>query len=386
MEMREYLDTLKVYDVHEHLPYPVNGGAWDYSLLHYAKADLQSACPGAAAQDAYPSAFNTAYLQAVSRFAKDLFQVDLNEPGSFDRLEKLAKDRLQDADAWYHEVLRDRCRIHTALTIHDGSDTRHAILRPMLYLDFLLRRSQVQYLSQQRGHEVSFEEYVAYVDEWLENQLNAGAVAGKFGTPYWRDMDFQPADEAEARREFNLRQERSPKLEGYLFYRILDVFEKHGKPVQFHTGHVEPLSADMRNYRLDWSDPSPFLRIAAEKPGLSMVLLHTGFPFSHAYFSMIKSVPNLYGDFTWIYLLSPTLAAQNLRLALELVPLSKLMGFGGDACCVEMTYAHLQMAKDVLARVLTECVKDGWFTQAQAQRAASMLLYENAARLFGEPE
>ena len=396
LDFLSYLDTLPVFDGHEHLSYPVNGQRGFFDILHYAQSDLLSAGMPRKLDDAsqtlseraelfaryYAKSCNTAYFRAVRRYAAGLYGIKRLEGDDLIRLHAMVRENDARAEAWYQNVLEDKCHIRTALTIHDGSQTRHAILIPVVYLDFLLRGPQIQFVSKRLGQDASFDQYLDYVDDWLRRQFEFGVMAGKFGTPYWRDMDFIPADKAAAEREFYSGDERMPSFEGFIFHRVLAEFERRGVPVQFHTGHVDPQSADMRAYRNEWSDPSPFARLAAMYPRLKIVLLHTGFPYSDGYFSLVKNVPNIYADFSWIYVISPMLAERNLNLAIETVPLCKVVGFGGDAQSVEMTYGHLCMAKEVIARVFAHQVARSWFSRADSEAWMAALLYDNGAAIY----
>ncbi len=385
-EFLAYLDQLPVFDGHEHLDYPTSSQRGFFDILQYAKSDLLSAgMPKDSTEFGafYKKTANTAYFHGVRRYAKDLYGVESFDEQSVLRLDGMIKERSRDSENWARIVLRDKCHIDCALTMHDGSETKHEIIKPALYLDFLLRREQIHFLSKRRGHPASFSEYLAYMDSWLDRQFAFGAVAGKFGTPYWRDMDFLDATEDMAQREFELDQMRSPCLEGFLFHRILARFENEGVAIQFHTGHVEPQSANMKDYQTQWSDPAPFGRIALRFPQLKMILLHTGFPYSEGYFSLIKNVPNLYADFSWIYLISPMLAERNLHLALETVPISKIIGFGGDAQSVELVYGHLKMAKEVIARVFADRVGSGWLNRNEAEEMMALILHDNGHEIYG---
>lgn len=381
-----YLKELTVFDGHEHLPYPASNENGFFDILQYFKSDLLSAGMPRTQMDFnsyYQKTANTAYFHAIRRYAKDLYGVEQFDEASVKRLDAMIKENSTDAAKWYETVLIDKCHIDCSLTIHDGSQTTSALLKPVLYLDFLLRRSQIQFVSQKLGHTAGFEEYLSYVDGWLESQISFGAVAGKFGTPYWRDLNFLNATECEARKAFETQAQRAPQLEGFLFHRVLARFEKEGLPIQFHTGHVEPQSANMTDYENHWADPSPFARIAARFPRLKMVLLHTGFPYSDGYFSLVKNVPNLYADFSWIYLISPLLAARNLHLALETVPITKIIGFGGDAQSVELVYGQLMMAKECIAKVFAERVTSGWLTKREAEEMIRLILHGNGHIIYG---
>ena len=69
---------------------------------------------------------------------------------------------------------------------------------------------------------------------------------------------------------------------------------------------------------------------------------------------------------------------------LDLVPVNKILGFGGDySKPVEKVCGHLQMAKQDIARVLAGRIADSLMTEAQALGIAQRLLHDNARDLYG---
>lgn len=58
------------------------------------------------------------------------------------------------------------------------------------------------------------------------------------------------------------------------------------------------------------------------------------------------------------------------------------MGFGGVYQNVENIYGHLLFTKQKIFRVLTDKVKDGYMSEPEGKKIASMLLYDNAAKLY----
>jgi hypothetical protein len=58
------------------------------------------------------------------------------------------------------------------------------------------------------------------------------------------------------------------------------------------------------------------------------------------------------------------------------------MGFGGDYLNIENAFSHLVFGKQVIARVLSDKVKDGYLSESEAKNIASMILHHNAVKLF----
>ena len=57
----------------------------------------------------------------------------------------------------------------------------------------------------------------------------------------------------------------------------------------------------------------------------------------------------------------------------------------GSAAIMEMLktlLGHLLFAKQIIANVLVDKVKDGYFSEAEAKNIARMLLYDNAVNIY----
>ncbi|MGB9588182.1 MAG: hypothetical protein ACPL7O_08390, partial [Armatimonadota bacterium] len=61
---------------------------------------------------------------------------------------------------------------------------------------------------------------------------------------------------------------------------------------------------------------------------------------------------------------------------------NKIFGFGGDLGSVEIAASHLKLARRNIAMVLSQKVNDGYFTTAEAERIAKMILHDNPAEFF----
>jgi hypothetical protein len=58
------------------------------------------------------------------------------------------------------------------------------------------------------------------------------------------------------------------------------------------------------------------------------------------------------------------------------------MAFGGDSMTVEMAYGHAVMTRQVVARVLSEKVDEGYLSEDEAVVLARRMLRDNPASLY----
>ena len=69
-----------------------------------------------------------------------------------------------------------------------------------------------------------------------------------------------------------------------------------------------------------------------------------------------KSVPNITLNLTWCPIISQALTARMLDEIIDLVPVNKIIVFGGDyRVSVQKVYGHLVMAREVVAKSWRLC-------------------------------
>ena len=68
---------------------------------------------------------------------------------------------------------------------------------------------------------------------------------------------------------------------------------------------------------------------------------------------------------------------------LDLVPVNKIMAFGGDlGYAVENVYGHLVMARENVAKVLGSRIEEGLLSESDALEIAKMWFFDNARELY----
>ena len=99
-----------------------------------------------------------------------------------------------------------------------------------------------------------------------------------------------------------------------------------------------------------------------------------------AYFA--GSVANVFIVMAWGHIITPEGARRALSEWLDAVPASKICGFGGDYAFVDAVYGHQAIARENVARVLSEKVAEGSMSVERAKEIAGWLLHDNAVRIF----
>ena len=81
--------------------------------------------------------------------------------------------------------------------------------------------------------------------------------------------------------------------------------------------------------------------------------------------------------------ISQSMTLRMLDELIDLVPLNKIIAFGGDyRVVVQKVYGHLVMARETVARALARRVADGDFSEERALEIAKMWFCDNPARIY----
>jgi predicted TIM-barrel fold metal-dependent hydrolase len=166
-------------------------------------------------------------------------------------------------------------------------------------------------------------------------------------------------------------------MQDYLVHLAVKEAIKHDLPIQIHTGLHEGNENVLTN-----SDPTKLVNLFMEYKEAKFDIFHGSWPYCGQLGALAKNFPNVYLDMSWMHIISPAKSRMALSEWLEEVPVNKILGFGGDYLAVEGSYGHTVIARDDIARVLAEKVDDGEYSLDDAKRYATMMLRNNANRLF----
>ena len=190
---------------------------------------------------------------------------------------------------------------------------------------------------------------------------------------------FGPVKER-ARRDGRVRLADKP-LNDYLLLRALEIAERQGMPVQFHTGFGD---AD-----LDLREANPLhlrpLLESGQYANVPFVLLHASYPYVRELGYLAAIYPNVYAD---VGLAIPQLATEipaMLRQLLGLAPTSKVV-YSSDASQIpELFWLAARWGRRGLATALGELTALGAVDAGEALAVAGQVLGGNAARIYGLP-
>ena len=407
--LRKQVAGIPVIDCHEHLPNEADRlrQPVDFFTLfsHYCVGDLVAAgAPPATMAKLqgpdtpvaekwalfapfYASIADGAYARCAHRAIRRFYEMD--PPASAKDAAALS-DRVRAANVpgLYRRVLREACGIVTSLN-NTGVGADAEFFRPVRGVDALAaadpwpgRRA----LEKEVGRDLpTLARYVRGACDAVEADLGRGLKGLKFGAAYSRPLYFADVAEAEAARVFDrvfadpgAREGPPPPLDevrplqDYLVHRLVALAGDLGLTAVFHTG----LQAGNEN-TLDNARPERLTNLFRGHPKTRFDVFHCGLPWVEEAGILAKYFANVWVDFAWVHAISPEMAARALRTYVDMVPRNKVLGFGGDYLVVEKVYGHLELARDGIARALSDRVADGAFTEDAALAWARAMLHDN---------
>lgn len=403
------VDRVAIIDTHEHLtlPFQLAGmGRIDFGRLftHYASSDLISAGMPADEMERvrkpdsdlsplekwrlvepwYRRAWNTGYCECIRIAIRDLYGF---EDLADDTVEPLSeKMHAVPRESWTRDIFH-RAGIDLALghcwddyPVYPRTDYPDLFLYDMAD-DFT--RLNFEELSKDTDMPMdSLSEYLAVIDHYFTEYADRSSAL-KISRAYDRPIDFEDVHVYWAERAYQeVRKGRATAkerraVEDFLVHYLIRKCEEHDLPVKFHTGLQEGNSNDIRNSRAALLIP-----LIMRYPRVKFDIYHISWPYTEELTDICKNFPNVWIDFCWAWIFSPPAARRNLSDMLETVPLNKIHGFGGDFIFVEGTYGHSVMARREIARVLSDKVAEGRFTEEYAIYAAGRILRDNALENF----
>jgi hypothetical protein len=415
------IEGISLFDSHEHTWPEADRNAFGFSFFdwfrHYAGSDLVSAglspitgqsilTPSpmsfaerwAAISPFWQSARFTGYGRALLLAARDLYDVDDINDQTWQGL----NDRILAANqpGLYWHVLRERANIEHCIVDpqEPGVWNQELFSQARRWDNFaqVWRRQNVSEFGRPFDLEISsLDDYLKALDYSFERAVAAGIVGLKIGVAYTRSILFEAVSNTTAETIFErlvdrppvligteeppaLSQQEAKPLQDYLFHQVIRRAIDCGWPIQIHTGMHEGNGNILRN-----SDPTLLTNLLLQYPQARWDLFHAGYPWSSHMAVLGKNFRGVHVNLCWLWIISPEVARRTLSEWLDTVPVNKIIAFGGDYLFVEGTYAHSRMAREGVARVLSEKVETGYLSEEEAMQIAQLILHDNAARLFG---
>lgn len=412
-ELFEELQHIGTVDAHEHLPTEESRMKEDrdfFSLFqHYCRGDLVAA--GATDEDLavfgdrrrtlkerwqrfqpFLSAIRTgAYARSALIVVRDILGLDdLNEDTYEAVGEKL---REINRPGLYDHILKERCNIAACIECWclgaEPYPDYFYHLAPGPELVDLTNQGALDALAKRCDHPVhTLDDALECMGRVVEGWRADPKVVGiKSAHAYARPLSFQKVERSVAEGLFNriltheghaLGAHEALPLQDYLMFQLVARADAVGLPMVFHTG----LQAGNYN-RIANANPLLLQNILEEFPRAKIDLFHAGMPFVREIGVLAKYFPGVHLNMAWTHIINAAQARSALCEWLDMVPNTKIFGFGGDYGIVEKVYGHLKLARQNVAMVLAEKIREGAYTRREASLVARRLMRENADRFYG---
>jgi len=394
------LEELEIIDCHEHLGPEARRLEAEVDVFtlfsHYTRGDLMVA---GMTEAEYESLFNQAipldrrwdtfapfweqirwasYARAALLAAERFYGVDDINESTYAPLSEGMKQA--NTAGIYERVLRDACRIRTALTQCGSTDLGGTpLLTPVMPMVYEMETWP------QLAHPVfapdaavrSLDDYLDAMRAYVLRVQGEGAVGLKMMSNPYGAPDRAAALGAFGRlrdaKDATLPQPNP--LRDYVTDETIAFAAAQGLVVAVHTGYW----GDFRTL-----DPLHMIPLLQRHPSARFDIYHLGYPWVREALMLGKGFPNVWLNLCWTHVISQRFAAAGLDEAIDVIPANKLLAFGGDyGLPVEKTYGHLVMAREDVAQVLARRIVDGQMTEAQALDLARKWFWDNPRSLYG---
>jgi hypothetical protein len=421
--LREYVDTIKVVNTHEHQRWfaEYEGHAYNfYTILahSYLQADLVSAGgPGFQSEtinqgdlEALWKTYgpylnfsrNTSYYSHFLAGFKLLYgfeDADFTKENVRTLSAKIAEN-YGHRDDWYEKAFR-QAGFETMFVdqywdaFNTELDGRYFTLvfninplvssvanRERLTSEDASPQSNIYKLAKEEGKPIyTLDDYLAAADRLFQEFQGRNVVCLKNSLAYGRSLDFAEVSYDHARELFSrppgaLSATEKKALADFMFHWIIEKSISLDLPIQIHTGYLAGNGNVLENSR-----PTKLNNLFLKYPKAKFVLFHGGYPWTGEYAALGKMFPNVYLDLVWLPQISREAAVRGLDEMLDTVPYNKFF-WGGDCHFIEESVGSLAFGKDVVAQVLAMRVERGVMTEDLAREVARQIFRENAIRFF----
>ena len=422
-ELREYIDTIKVVDAHEHQRWfpQYDGHALNfYTLLNhsYLQADLISA--GAPRSDTgminegdhdalwetqgpfLDFSRNTSYYSHFLLGFKILYGYSdpyFTKEGIRSLSEKIGRNYM-DRDDWYAEAFEkagfevmfvdqywapfntDLDPTFFALVFNINNLVSAATQRTVQYREDAQSSQNLYRLAEEDGYSIrTLEDYLDFCDHLFQKFLDHRVVCLKNSMAYGRtlqyeDVPLETAEELFVKDSASLSPSEKKELEDFMFHWICQRSIDLDLPIQIHTGYLAGNGNHLENGR-----PAKLNNLFLKFRDAKFSLFHGGYPWVGEFAALGKMFPNVYLDLVWLPQISREAAVRGLDEMLDCVPYDKFF-WGGDCHFIEESTGSLEFGKDVVAEVLAKRIERGFLTDDVAKDIALKIFRENAIRFF----
>jgi len=412
-KLLDYIESLPIINCHEHLPETeeiVNKMPRDiFSCVNYMHDDLISA--GISEEEAkilrgeskikekwdvfkkyYPYIRFTSYGRAMQMLFKEFLDIDEFDENNIEYANNLFI-KLEKHEHPYNFLLKQKGNILISLVTGSDIELDRKYLKRVLTLDPVLSlytQEEIDYVQKVSGKKViSYEDYIEAVKIYYGIMIKTrGYKIFKLGLAYYRNLNFSEYDVPEAKKEFEERFVDGKLLEDYsfdnctnfvnsVFNCVLNLLENEEIVLQIHTG----LFANGKNI-IENGNPTELNKTFIKYPNIKFDIFHISYPYAGELVALSKMFGNVYVNFAWAHAISERKSVETLLECFDVLPINKILAFGGDSHSPVWTYAYLIQARKNIAKAIAIAISEGVFTIEEGKWIAKRILFDNPNELY----
>lgn len=321
----------------------------------------------------------TSYSKAALIAAKKFYGCDDINAKTYKKISQAIQDA--NKPGIYERVLKDACNIRTALTQCGLTQLGTPLLTPLMWLDCVMNKwEKIAHPSFEPDAVVrTLDDYLDAMRRYVLRVKDEGSVGLKlflrpFGEPSRKDAIATFEQLRAGTLTTPLVQDGPNVMEDYVVDQTIAFATKQDMVIAIHTGYW----GDFR--KLDPLLVIPFLQ---RHPEARFDIYHLGYPWVREALMLGKGFSNVWLNFCWTHIISQKFAMDALDEAIDLLPMNKVLAFGGDyGLPVEKVYGHLTMARQDIAKVLAKRITEKQFTEDQALGMARKWFWDNPKELY----
>jgi predicted TIM-barrel fold metal-dependent hydrolase len=401
MGLREEINSIPIIDGHVHA---VNPWYWTPAVDEYPFLDMLGKLPE-------PNAYSTIYrrnlLLKCYQEEYDFKYGDIN-PETLAELDKTYQASRSD-EATYAMKAMDKAGIEKALQVGErpgmppGLDpSRFAFAQLvdgfLIPLDnsgigdtlraqrFVKMTTYWPNILRAELNPESLDDYLNMVSVALTRIADSGAAALKMNFAYWRDVSFEEVSKDEAEDVWN-KKDSTPRrykvLQDYIMRHLMAKAATLGLPTHMHMGSTS-ITKPMQEASPARFDP--FLWLPDVKPA-KIVMLHGAYPYCREAGFMVgrtADAPDLYLDISHIIYYFPSsmeIMVGQIREWILMGIVERLI-YGSDSPSPMGILMAAINVREILCRVFQKFVDEGTFSEKQAVDMATLILRNNAKKLY----
>ncbi|MGI5818345.1 MAG: amidohydrolase family protein [Armatimonadota bacterium] len=323
----------------------------------------------------------TAVAQAPLMSLRRFFDADDITADSYEALSE--RMRANNTEGCYERYLRDACNIVLVLN-QNRTMWQTDLFKPILPgPSFIGDGTRQGIIAACAGDGYEAPRRLDALLEIIEERLRQRASEGMLGIK-GHGFEYTPGDRQDAEWAYRRVMSGDPEpedsraLDAFLWDFIFELCGQLDLVAVQHTGVWAGMGSDITAIR-----PTNVSAMAQAHPNTRFDLFHAGTPQPADAGFVVRSCPNVYLNACWSHLLAPQLTKQAYDWWLDMLPINRVMAWGGDYWwAVENVYGVVTKVREMLAEVLAARIRAGDFDEARALQIARRWMHDNPREAY----